>query len=392
MKLAARIAIDARFMLRPLRGIPLYVLRLCEHLPKLRPDYQFIYFINKGFEHNDTPENYLPRIDAITSANPNVAFINYDDEAEIKWEQLALPQLVKKYHVDLLHMPGNRICFFPGVPTVVTLHDVMEYMYLWQRYKKNIKNNISLKMLFYTTRIATYSFLIYKVGFKRAKKIITVSRYSAEDISLKLKLNKDEIVPIFHGLDVEYICNKFIPYDKRSFTLMLGGDSYQKNPEVAIRAWAKVESSLRKKYPLKIYGFCGNEESILLKAIKENDLADEVEVNGWISQENMVRNFRSAALFIFPSRYEGFGFPLIQAMASGTPVISSNTSSIPEVLGEVGFQFDPDDFIGMAKAANFLLSDEIEWQQQSELGVKRAKQFDWENSAEKHIKLYEEFL
>ncbi len=386
------IGIDARFMLRPLRGIPLYVLRLCQNLPKLNRNYQFIYFINKGFEHNDTPTNYLPRILDIEKNNPNVTFVNYDDDAEIKWEQVYLRRLIKQHKIDLLHMPGNRICFFSGVPTVVTVHDVMEYLYLRKRYKESISNERNIKMFFYKTRMAAYALSNYKIGFQRSNKIVTVSKYSADDISSRLKIKQSKITPIYHGLDDEYVCENITPLNDRCFTLMLGGDSYQKNPELAIRSWARVDPSLRNKYPLRIVGFCGSKTSTLLKAIKENGLEQEVEVNGWISQEEMVCNFREAALFLFPSRYEGFGFPLIQAMASGTPIISSNQSSIPEVLGDVGLQVDPDDAIGMAAGIKRILTDKDEWQKQSDSGYQRSLHFRWEISAQKHLDVYEELL
>lgn len=392
MNIRKTIGIDARFMLRPLRGIPLYVLRLCENLPALNREYQFVYFINKEFEHNDTPENYLPLIEAIEKENPNVIFVNYNDDAEIKWEQVYLPRLIKKHKVDLLHMPANRICFFPGVPTVVTVHDVMEYLYLWKRFKKGASSASGVKMLFYLTKIVTYAFAIYKIGFHKAKQIITVSQYSADDIASKLKIKSKNIYPIHHGLDADYICDNPKPLNDRSFTLMLGGDSDQKNPELAIRAWAQVEPSLRQKYPLKIVGFCGSNSSPLLIAIQESNLENQVEIKGWISQAEMVQHFNDAALFLFPSRYEGFGFPLLQAMACGTPVISTNKSSIPEVLGDVGFKYKPDDANGMAAAIRSLLTDTIEWQKQSDIGYQRSLSFRWEASAQKHLDLYEKII
>jgi glycosyltransferase involved in cell wall biosynthesis len=286
-------------------------------------------------------------------------------------------------------MPGNRICFFPGVPIVVTLHDIMEYMYLWQRYKKSILADKNIKMIFYKTRIAAYALVNYRFGFRKSQKIITVSEYSAEDISSKLKISQNKIIPIYHGLDRDYIHEDIIPLNKRPYTLMLGGDSYQKNPELAIRAWAKVAPDLRKRYPLKIVGFCGSESSTLLQAIKQNDLENEVEVKGWITQDEMVQNFRFASLFLFPSRYEGFGFPLIQAMASGTPVISTNQSSIPEVLGDAGLVYAPDDADGMAHGIEKILNNNAEWENQSTKGFHRSKLFSWKNSVRKHLELYE---
>ena len=388
-----KIGIDARFLLRPLRGMPLYVLRLCQNLPALARNYQFIYFINKGFEHNDTPENYLPRIKEIETQHPNVTFVNFDDDAEIKWEQIILPRLLKEYKVDLLHMPGNRICFFPGVPIVVTLHDVMEYKFLLnQKYPLSWHKNGSIRMLLHHLRKRLYASVTYKWGFARAEKIISVSNYSANDIVKTLKIDSNKISTIHHGVDSDYLIDFSLPLDERQFTLMLGGDSFQKNPEAAIACWAEVPPEIRQKYPLKIIGFCGSDSSPIMQAVKKYNLENLVQINGWVSQEEMVEAFKKAAVFLFPSRYEGFGFPLIQAMACGTPVISTNRSSIPEVLGPVGFQFDPDDHAGMAAGIGRVLSDPALWAEQSASGAQRAGSFTWENSAQAHLDVYSRIL
>lgn len=380
-------------MLRPLRGIPLYVLRLCQSLPALARQTRFVYFINKGFEHNDTPENYQPRINAIEQQNPNVTFVNYDHVAEIKWEQLYLPRLIKEYDVDLLHMPANRACFSPGIPMVITVHDVMEYCFLLdQKYPISWVKNRSLRMLQYNLRRRIYAVLTYRFGIPRASRLISVSRFSADDIATTLSIEKELISVIHHGVDTEYFQESPRPLEDRALTLLLGGDSHQKNPEVALASWAQVDPLLRQKYPLKIIGFCGNDSSPLLQAVRKYGLENSVEILGWVSQQEMVEYFKSAALFLFPSRFEGFGFPLIQAMACGTPIISTDKSSIPEVLGPVGLKYNPDDYTGMASGIEMMLKDNAEWKRQSKIGCERSKQFTWENSAREHLELYKRLL
>ena len=386
------IAIDARFILRPLRGMPLYVLMLCRNLPALARHHHFFYLINKGFEHNDTPENYLPRIKEIEKNNPNVTFVNYNDDGEIKWEQVYLPRMIKQYKIDLLHMPGNRVCFFPRTPMVVTIHDIMEFLYLKKSYFTRIAKEKKLRMIFYHTRVILYALTMYKVAIRKPERIITVSAYSADDISTKLNIRRNKISTIYHGLNKEFRCNSIVPLDNRSFTLLLGGDNHPKNSGLAISAWAKVNPGIRLKYPLKVVGFTGNKNSPILQSIRKNGLEDEVKIQGWATEEDMVWYFTRAALFLFPSRYEGFGFPLIQSMASGTPVISTCRSSIPEILGNVGLQYDPDDATGMAKGIERLLTDHNEWKRQSDAGYQRSSLFVWKKSAKQHLALYESVL
>lgn len=395
------IGIDARFMLRPLRGIPLYVARLCQFLPEVGKNHMFIYFINKGFEHNDCPDNYQSRLEDIQKRHDNVCIINCDHDAEIFWEQCYLPRLITKHRIDLLHTPGNRICFFPGVPTVVTIHDVIEYLLLFKRYAANLsKFKANMRMHFYHSRMAAYVWSTYKIALRRAARVITVSHYSASDIVKHLNISPALVTAIHHGLDDDYLLTAgsdtsvggsiINPLDSRRYVLMLGGDSYQKNPEGAIAAWSKVPDYIRAKYRLKIAGFCGDDSSALIQALRRHRLEGSVDVHGWVTQAELIGFLRSAALFLYLSRYEGFGFPPLHAMACGTPVISSNCSSIPEVLGDVGLTFNPDDHEEIARGITKILTDEVAWNEQAESGTKRAQRFDWNKSAEAHIGVYEE--
>lgn len=391
-----RIGIDARFLLRPLRGIPLYVARLCQYLPAANRNYHFFYFINKGFEHNDKPQSYLPLIEGIAANNSNVTFVNRNDDAEIRWEQVFLPRLIKDCDIDLLHMPANRACFFSGVPMVVTVHDVMEYLYLKSRYRNAMaKSRPNLKKCFYLSRMAAYAWGTYRFGMDRSSEIITVSDYSARDISSRLRIDPGKISVIHHGMDEEFCAAADQTTGSSSgakFVLMLGGDSYQKNPEGAIAAWANVSEKIRMGFQLKIVGFCGNEQSPLLEALKKHGLRDGVEVRGWVSQSELIQYMRNASLFLYLSRYEGFGFPLLHAMASGIPIISSNKSSIPEVLGDVGFQFEPDDYLGVARGIERILSDRRLQAVQAEKGIVRSMSFSWAKSVSRHLEVYERCL
>jgi glycosyltransferase involved in cell wall biosynthesis len=388
-----KIGLDARFILRPMRGIPLYVTRLCEYLPAHNRNYLFYLFINKGYEHNDTPDNYIPRLAELSNRHDNLRIVNHNDDAEIMWEQYHLPRLVNEHKIDILHLPANRNCPFTAVPTVATVHDTMEYTYLIdEKYPITWNKNKSLKMFSYNLRRRAYIIALYKYGIKNASRIITVSNHSAKDLKQHLHIPFNRMRVIYHGVDTEYLNTPSLPLHKRSYTLMLGGDSYQKNPVMAITAWAKVNPDIRRKYPLKIVGFCGSDSSPLLSTLRNLGLDNEVEIRGWVSQEEMFEYFRNSALFLFPSRYEGFGFPLLQAMAIGTPIVSTNRSSIPEVLGSVGLQYDPDGHDEMAAGIERLLSDPHFWQVQSENGMFRAQMFSWNKSVAAHLEVYRELL
>jgi glycosyltransferase involved in cell wall biosynthesis len=197
---------------------------------------------------------------------------------------------------------------------------------------------------------------------------------------------------IWHGADASFLEKEPLPERDRFFTLMLGGESLQKNPTMAIKAWARVDPVLRKKFPLKIVGFSGKQNSPIQTTIRKYKLENEVAVYKWVSDQDILNYFRQARLFLFPSLYEGFGFPLLQAMATGTPVITTNQSSIPEIMGSVGFQIPPSDYRLMSKKIQLLLNDSDVWNYQARISRKRAIIFNWQKSAEAHRKVYKEIL
>jgi glycosyltransferase involved in cell wall biosynthesis len=375
-----------------MRGIPSYVSRLCRHLPPLRPHYHFSLFINRAFQHNELPENYHERLEQLKE-QPNIQLININHDAEIFWEQVLLPRALKKHGIHLLHMPANRISFIPKIPVVATIHDIMEFLFL--RKIHAIPDGADLKMKFYYWRKQAYVWMIYKLGLRKAARIVTVSNYSARDLKRHLVVPEAKIACIYHGVDSHFKSLQgrvLTGPDKRRYCLMFGGDSYQKNSEGALAAWSRVPSSLRRRYPLRIIGFCGRVDSPLLRLIKQLGLEKEVAVAGWVSEETLVRHLQEAALLLFMSRYEGFGFPIVQAMACGTPVVCSNSSSLIEVGGEAAMTFSPDDASGTAGGIVTLLSDHEKWQLYVQKGLQRAKEFTWQKSAQEHLRVYEREL
>jgi glycosyltransferase involved in cell wall biosynthesis len=384
-----KIAIDARFMLRPLRGIPLYVYRLCQYLPQIAPDMDFYYLINSGFEHNDSAENVRGRLEWIGEHCPNVQIVDRQSDGDVVWEQYYLPQMLRTIGADLIHMPANRICFNSQVPTVVTLHDTMEFEYLRYRIEsKVLHSGEGVRSRFYHARMIGYSVLNYRMMRYKADCVITVSKASLREIHSRLKVPVERIQEIYHGLDDDFACLEPLRIEQRDCVLMFGGDSIHKNPEAAISAWSMLPIDLRAKFRLKIIGFCGSQTSPLLRAVRQHGIEDEVEIRGWVSGEDVVQNFQHARAFLYLSRNEGFGFPLIHAMAAGTPVVASDRGSIPEVLGGLGLTYHPDDHAGIAGGLERLLTDEAYWQEQSETAHLRSRQFTWERSVQMHAQLY----
>jgi len=384
------IAIDARFLLRQQRGMPMYVYMLCKGLPDLMPDVHFYFLINKMFEHNDIIENYSHRLEEVGKPQ-NVTVINADAEDEVSWEVFVLPKLLKQYHIDLLHMPGNRVCLTARTPQIVTFHDAME----WTRLKmfegiawcKGIKPNL------YSLKMKIYCWITYYFGSKKASHILTISDYSRSSLVNCFPGIKNKTSYVHHGIPEDFVHLKEQKMlGERSGILMLGGDSYQKNPVNAIKAWAQLPISLRQAYPLTIAGFTGDESSPLMKAIKQLDIEREVTIKSWVAHDEIIRLFNDSVLFLFVSREEGFGFPLIQAMSSGTPTVCSTADVLTEIGKESVLSADAESADEISAQMYLILTNQKLWQKLHVSGLRRANEFSWAKTYEHISGLYRQYL
>ncbi|MEQ3638368.1 MAG: glycosyltransferase family 1 protein [Alteromonas sp.] len=373
-----KIAIDARFVLRKQRGMPLYTSMLCKLIPKILSQHQFVLFINKGFEHNDSAEKYQARLDEICKLD-NVKIINADAEDEISWEQLILPKLLKTHKVDLLHMPGNRVCLFTRVKQITTTHDLMEWhsLRIFRYYKKR-----SFKENFYIFRQKAYLWAVYRLGLSFSDHVLTISKYSKRDITESFPKLKNKSSYVYHGIPRGFKA-PLINTPKQG-VLMLGGDSHQKNPENMLKAWAQLPKELKKAHPLTILGFVGGEDSIISKTIRALGIENDIVIKGWVTEDELIQAMQTSKVFIFASREEGFGFPLVQSMASGTPVVTSEADVLIEIGQDAVCSAKAEDFLALSSDLRCLLTDEQLYNEKVKKGLAISSKFTWEHTAE-HI-------
>lgn len=373
-----KVAIDARFVLRKQRGMPLYTFMLCKLIPKILNQHQFVLFINKGFEHNDSAEKYQVRLDEICKLG-NVEIVNADAEDEVSWEQLILPKLLKTHKVDLLHMPGNRVCLFTRVKQITTTHDLMEWHSLKiLRYYKNR----SLKENFYFFRQKAYLWAVYRLGLSFSDHVLTISQYSKRDITQSFPKLKNKSSYVYHGIPKGF--KPPLNNTSKQGVLMLGGDSHQKNPENMLKAWAQLPKELKQAHPLTILGFVGGEDSIISKTIRALGIENDVVIKGWVTEDELIQAMQTSKVFVFASREEGFGFPLVQSMASGTPVVTSEADVLIEIGQDAICSAKAEDFLALSSAVRSLLTDEQLYNEKVQKGLTISSQFTWEHTAE-HI-------
>lgn len=384
-----RIGIDARGLQRVPRGIPLYTKSLCEHLPAHLPGATLVLFTNDEFQHNVPRDQYRPALDQLVSRGP-YELVNGDHSTEEHWEQRVLPRLMKKSGVDLVFMPGNRVPILAPAPVVATFHDVIERRFLGAM---TAPAGAGLKMRFYFLRQRAYLRLMYTAGVRRAAHIVTGTEDARRDLASDLGIPNEKITVIHHGRDDAFLrAGGPLPKTGRLYTLMLGGDSSQKNADGAVEGWARVPGDIRRRYPLRVVGFAGKDSSPLIQALRRTGLEPDVQIEGWLSDQDIVDRFQKAAVFLFLSHHEGFGFPLVHAMTAGTPVVHSSVSCLPEVAGGAGIACSPTDPDEIARGITRVLTDEAEWTRCQRDGQVRSAHFDWDASAAAHARIFRDVI
>jgi len=294
-------------------------------------------------------------------------------------EQLAFPySILRKIKPDILHVPHSNIPWFYRGKIAVTIHDLTHLIYpKFTPHKKYARISGLVHLYFY--------FLNW-FACKRACHIIAISKNTKKDIMNFFKIDPKKISVVHSGVceefiikeksAVEYLREKYsIPYNKKVL-LYVGNLTPHKNVERLISAFAKMQN--KNDCCLVLAGkafdiFSGNQKA------KELGIEKSVVQMGFISQEELIDLYNLADLFVFPSIYEGFGLPVLESLACGTPVACSNTSSLPEVGGEFAFYFNPLDENDIAKQIENALHSK---QDPKELR-NYALQFSWKKTAEK---------
>lgn len=224
--------------------------------------------------------------------------------------------------------------------------------------------------------------------------IITGSKYTKQEIVEKLDFSEEKIKVIYHGIDHTL----FKVYETHltaievpsQFILSVGSIEPRKNLLGLLKAYILLDEKIKKEYPLILTGFKGWENKEIMKIIEQN--REYIQYLGFVSDEALADLYNRANLFVFPSFYEGFGLPPLEAMACGTPVIASQTSSMPEICVDAAIYCDPYDEKDISKKIMLVLQDTSLQQSLIRKGLSRASKFTWERAAKEHLAVFQEVL
>lgn len=288
---------------------------------------------------------------------------------------------------------------------------LLSYVHLFSKsyelyWQPNFIPNSGIKAKKIVTTVHDFSFILYRDfhpkerieyiekyffnNLDRSDMIITGSEYTKREILKYTKFKEDKIVVIYHGIDH----NLFKVYQKielgfdlpSKFILSVGSIEPRKNLLRLLKAYQGLPLEIKDEYKLLLVGFSGWENSEIISLIKE--LEEYVQYLGFISDEELAQVYNLATLFVYPSLYEGFGLPVLEAMACGTAVVSSGLSSLPEVGGDAPLYCDPYSITDIQEKIVSTLADSSKRDSMVEKGLAQAQKFSWQKSAQEHKRVF----
>lgn len=327
-------------------------------------------------------EGVMPPSDKLMLLGTTPEFMAENPSARILWEQSGLPLSIAAHRLDVFHGPMHVMPMAIRVPGVITVHDLA-----FLKYPEQLPKN-RRSFLLAATRLSA----------RKATRIITVSRNTANDLQDWLKLPDEKIVPIplapsprvrrVSGRSLDVFRMKW--NIERPYIIAVGTLEPRKNLPTLLRAFAKIKDQV--EHDLVLVGPEGWLTDDLKRTLQELNLGDRLRLTGFVSDEELGGWYSGADLFCFPSFYEGFGLPSVEAMRCGAPVLASDTSSFPEVVGNAGVLISPRDTDLWAETLIEILSDPDRRAELTAKGLARTEEFSWTRTAEETYRVYQEVV
>ncbi len=382
-----RIALNGIFFDRPTTGSGQYLRALLPALARRDLENEYIVVV---------PEDDLvgAEVRALNDISPRAflyperaSLIRFNENLGKVWfEQMAFSNVCLRERVALAHVPYFAPPLSPATRTVVTIHDLIPMILPLYR------GSFLIRM--YTQLVAAAA--------RRAGAIIADSECSKRDIVGRLGIDPARVHVIYLAADARYrpisdsaalaaIPRKYVLPEK--FLLYLGGFDQRKNVRVILEAFALLPEIYKEGYRLVLAGVMLGADSEFFpdprRIAREAGLADDaIRFIGWVAEEDKPALYARATAFLFPSLYEGFGLPPLEAMACGTPVICSDAASLPEVVGDAALTAGSGSPLAWAEAIRALVNDEARRREMRERGIAQAMKFSWARAAEETLAVY----
>lgn len=360
-------------------GMDMVALELIRELQKIDHENEYVIFIKPEEDRN------------IFQATPNFKFVELQGGSYPVWEQKALPKAAKAEGCDILHCTSNTAPIYLKMPLVVTLHDII-YLESISLLKKGGS--------WYQKFGNMYRRYVVPRVVKKADKIITVSEYERNRIHdfFDFPEKDNRLVAVYNGVsehfkkiedqaELQKVKSRYGLPDR--FLFFLGNTDPKKNTKGVLKAFSDyIKKTKDKDLYLVILDYAETELERLLSEIGDNSLREKIILTGYVVNTDLPAVYNLCSIFLYPSLRESFGIPMLEAMRCGAPVITSNTSSMPEVSGGAAYIIDPFKPEEISQGIETLLSDEKLREKLTQEGIKQAEKFSWKSMAENVLKLY----
>jgi glycosyltransferase involved in cell wall biosynthesis len=289
------------------------------------------------------------------------------------WEHTFVPLEVKRRAIDVYHSPNYTLPLNLPCAGVVTVHDLA-----------------FMEPNFHKTRLRLYLRLLTGISLRRAAKIIAVSEYTKHQIEQRFPRVRGRVSVVYSGLQPRFLA----PQDSghrlhlRPYVLFVGSVEPRKNLPRLVRAWERAVTANNLPHDLVLCGPIGWRYDASLNAIQNSPLRERIHQVGFVPETDLPHWYAGADLLLYPSLDEGFGFPVLEAMAAGTPVVSSDCSAIPEVAGDAAVLVNPKSVNAIADAITSVLTDQRLASDLIDRGRERASRFTWESAALETLAVY----
>ena len=361
------IGLNGRFLLATRTGVQRSAYRMFRSVLEHGENFNFVLFT--GESESFAQEWQQPHVRVVAT--------NLKSQAVVKnyfWEQFILPSLAKKYGVEILHNPANLAPIWTHCPNIVNIHDLCFL--------------VEPSWFSLTFRII-YSFLVPIIA-KQASIVITNSNYSKNDILAHLGVDLNKIRLAYWAVDPLFYESPKADLVKKRQILFVGSLEPRKNLVGLLSAY----TLFRNRNPQLDHQWVivGCENSLFAEEkYSLGEYKGDITFVGYVSDAELRALYQESTMLVYPSFYEGFGFPPLEAMASGVPVITSSGSSLPEVVGKAAITIDPSNFSQIADAIGYLC-DEKNSNHYRELGLKQASLFHWDKVGKHVIAIYNEII
>jgi glycosyltransferase involved in cell wall biosynthesis len=375
-----RIALNGWFLIHDAyTGSGQYLRALLKYLPRVAPQHEY---------HVVAPVSPTETMPILTGAVLHPIKCGASNLDKVRFEQMLFPAACRRLKADVAHVPYWAPPLVSPAPIVVTVHDLIPR--LLPEYRGD-------------RRVQLYTALV-SAAAQGASLILADSDSSKSDIVRELKVPAEKIRTVYLAVEDRYSPNgdwqvdepirkKYGLEPEGGYVLYFGGFDIRKNVRGLLSAWTWAAGSIGQGYPLVIGGQLPKPDGAFFEDFpalaQELNVADSVKFIGPVDEADKPALYRGASVFVYPSRYEGFGLPPLEAMACGAPVVVSSTSSLPEVVGNAGYLIPPDDTRALGAA---LLTCVVEPTVADDLrarGLAQAKKFSWDKTARETAAAYE---